>query len=97
MKDIKLKAAQFQMDHGDEELPILFGYYNPNDRYWNGASNPYFDQANRDAWIAFSEIFYADYADPEIVERMKDIQPQWVDGKYLYYFGGGYLWHERSI
>lgn len=93
MEDIKLKATQFQMDCGDEELPVLFGYYNPNKRYWNGFANPYLDRANRDAWIAFSKIFYEEH----IAKEMETIQPQWVDGKYLYYFGGGYTWHERSI
>ena len=95
MENIKLVRAQFQMDCGDEELPILAGYFNPNNRYWNGFANPYLDQANRDAWIAFSRVHYKDM--PEIVEELETITPDWVDGKYLYYFGGAYIWHEVNV
>ena len=92
MKNIKLVKAKFEMEHEIEMFPNFAGYFDPSNRYWNGYANPYFELANRNAWIAFAKVAYEDM--PEIVEELESIQPEWVDGKYLYYFGGGFTWHE---
>ena len=99
--ELELKKGRFTFDE-DEDFPIFRGWYDPTNRYCNGWCNPYFDKNTRDFFIALQKSYldgiykgkpYEEH-DQEFMDGLLSIEPQEVNSKELYYFGGFYCWTE---
>lgn len=101
--EIELKKARFTFDE-DEDFPIFRGWYDPQNRYWNGWCNPYFDKHTRNCFIALQKSYLDEMhkgkayneQDQEFFDGLLSIEPQEINGKELYYFGGFYCWTEMD-
>lgn len=83
-----------------EDFPTFEGAYDPNNRYWNGWANPYFNQATRDAFIEYEKSLLKDMSkeyqkeNEEFLAELESIQAETINGEELYYFGGFLCWDE---
>tara|TARA_R100000231_G_C5260030_1_gene145410 strand:- start:60 stop:503 length:444 start_codon:yes stop_codon:yes gene_type:complete len=99
---MKLRKARFTFTEY-EDFPIFNGWYDPNNRYWNGWSNPYFDKPTRDSFIALEKSLLDETykgkpytkEDADFLKELESIKPTKKYGKKeLYYFGGFLCWDQ---
>tara|TARA_Y100001968_G_C19259251_1_gene668440 strand:+ start:467 stop:901 length:435 start_codon:yes stop_codon:yes gene_type:complete len=82
-----MRKTFFQIEDG----PIFEGYTDGSK--WNGFDNPYFDFQTAKTVLAY----YQNQPCKESSEQWKgwDFRPsKTINGKELYFFGGGYIWQE---
>ena len=99
---MKLRKARFTFTEY-EDFPIFNGWYDPNNRYWNGWCNPYFDKPTRDSFIALEKSLLDETykgkpytkEDTDFLKELESIKPTKKYGKKeLYYFGGFLCWDQ---
>ena len=104
MNKTKLINAKFTFTE-DDDFPIFNGWYDPENRYWNGWANPYFTKTTRDSFIALQKSMLDETykgepyeeQDQEFIDELLSIEPQEINGKELYYFGGSICWDEVKV
>ena len=104
MNKTKLINAKFTFTE-DDDFPIFNGWYDPENRYWNGWANPYFTKTTRDSFIALQKSMLDETykgepyeeQDQEFMDELLSIEPQEINGKELYYFGSSICWDEVKV
>ena len=83
-----MKKALFQI----ESDPVFKGYSDGSK--WNGFANPYFDLQTAKMVLAYYQNQDCEESREQWLEWELEKNPKVVDGKKLYGFGYGYIWHE---
>ena len=88
-----LVACQFAIEDGQ----VFDGWYNPDNKYWNGWLNPYVTKETLEMILASLFGWHPDDELPEPTDEnwsmfeLLESEPN-VDG--LYYIGSGFIWSE---
>ena len=83
-----MRKAFFQIENN----PVFKGYSDGSK--WNGFANPYFDLQTAKMVLAYYQNQDCEESREQWLEWELEKNPKVVDGKKLYCFGYGYIWHE---